>query len=68
MPTESDRNCQYASSSSHKLGLLIGEDLMYITVLTDIIFSGYRRWGSKWIDEIMECFQLPNWGEAARFA
>ena len=64
MPTESDRNCQHASSSSRKLGLLIGEDLKYIIVLTDI-FSGNRRWGSTWIDEIVENFQLSNWGEAA---
>jgi hypothetical protein len=41
MPTESDRNCQYASSSSRKLGLLVGEDLKYIIVFTDIIFYNF---------------------------
>ena len=64
MPTESDRNCQYASSSSRELGLLIGEDLKYIIVLTDI-FSGHRCWESTWIDEIVACFQLSNWAEPA---
>ena len=37
MPTESDDNCQHASSSNPKLALLTGEGLKHIIVFTDII-------------------------------
>jgi len=39
MPTESGANCQYASCSSRKFTFLIGGDLKYIIVFTDIILN-----------------------------